>query len=324
MTSGFALSPFAVICLMFSVSAGRAPVRAVTDGVGRRVELPETPRRVVALTPSIAEIMYSIGAGGEIVGVTDHTDYPSEARAKPSVGGMVDPSIERIVTLRPDLVLATLESNRPTTIDGLQRLGIPVFVIRPEGLDGILEAVEQVGVALNRVSDARAAVERLRVRRQEVARRVMGFARPRVFVLIWPDPVVTVGRHAFVTEAIEAAGGQCVTSDLPQPWPRLSLEEVVRLAPDTIVLIANGHPTLAIDELKTRPGWDRVPAVIAHRFIEIDARLEHSSPVVFDALEELARVLHPEAFEERPRPERAAKPASESEWGWGPTSSEKR
>jgi iron complex transport system substrate-binding protein len=299
MNGRFTLASIAVISLAFSVAAGGASARAVTDGVGRRVDVPDTPRRVVALTPSLAEIMYSIGAGAEIVGVTDHTDYPPDARAKPNVGGMVDPSVERIVSLRPDLVLATLESNRQTTIDALQRLGIPVFVVRPEGLDGILQAVEQVGLALNRLPDARAAVKRLRARSEDVARRVMGLPKPRVFVLIWPDPVVTVGRHAFITEAIEAAGAHCVTSDLPQPWPRLSLEEVVRLAPDTIVLIANGHPTLAVDELKTRPGWDRVPAVIANRFVEIDARLEHSSPVVFDAIEELARRLHPEAFQKR-------------------------
>jgi iron complex transport system substrate-binding protein len=296
MRRALALGLVAAMCLIAGASAGEAAVRSVSDGVGRRVELPDTPRRIVTLTPSLAEIVYGIGAGDAIAAVTDHTDYPSAARAKPSVGGMVDPSVERIVALRPDLVLATLESNRQTTIDGLQRLGIPVFVIRPEGLDGILQAVEQVGLALNRISDARAAVERLRVRRQDVADRVAGLAKPRVFVLIWPDPVVTVGRHAFITEAIEAAGAECVTSNLPQPWPRLSLEEVVRLAPDTIVLIANGHPTLSLDELNTRPGWNRVPAVIAHRFVEIDARLEHSSPAVFDALEELARVLHPEAF----------------------------
>jgi iron complex transport system substrate-binding protein len=286
----------AAMCLVAAASGAEAAVRGVTDGVGRHLELPDTPRRIVTLTPSLAEIVYGIGAGDAIAGVTDHTDYPAEARAKPSVGGMVDPSVERIVALRPDLVLATLESNRQTTIDGLQRLGIPVFVIRPEGLDGILQAVEQIGLALNRLSDARAAVDRLRVRRQELASRVAGLTRPRVFVLIWPDPVVTVGHHAFITEAIEAAGAECVTSNLPQPWPRVSLEEVVRLAPDTIVLIANGHPTLSLDELARRPGWNRVPAVIAHRFVEIDARLEHSSPVVFDALEALARALHPEAF----------------------------
>lgn len=299
MIRSFPLAPVVVLCVALPVCAAAAPVRTATDGTGRRVELPDTPVRVVALTPSLTEMAYSFGAGDAIVGVTDHTDYPSDARGKPSVGGMVDPSIERIVALRPDLVLATLESNRPAVIDALQRLGIPVFVIRPQGLEGILQAVEQIGVALNRVTDARTAVDRLRARRQDVARRVMGLPKPRVFVLIWPDPVATVGRHSFIAEAIEAAGAICVTRDLPQQWPRVSLEEVVQLAPDTLVLIANGHPTLSIDELKTRPGWNRVPAVIANRFIEIDARLEHSSPVVFDAVETLARMLHPEAFPKR-------------------------
>ncbi|HLG56543.1 MAG TPA: helical backbone metal receptor [Vicinamibacterales bacterium] len=299
MSRPFLFACAVVLCFALPVCAAAAPVRAATDGAGRRVELPDRPVRVVALTPSLTEMAYSIGAGDAIVGVTDHTDYPSDARGKPSVGGMVDPSIERIVALRPDLVLATLESNRPAVIDALQRLGIPVFVIRPQGLEGILQAVEQIGVALNRVTDARTAVDRLRARRQDVARRVMRLPKPRVFVLIWPDPVATVGRHSFIAEAIEAAGAICVTRDLPQQWPRVSLEEVVRLAPDTLVLIANGHPTLSIDELKTRPGWNRVPAVIANRFIEIDARLEHSSPVVFDAVETLARMLHPEAFQKR-------------------------
>lgn len=289
-----------IVGLLACVACGAkavAPARGVTDGVGRYVQLPEKPHRLVALTPSLTETVYSLGAGGDIVGITDHTDYPPEARNTPSVGGMVDPSIERIVALRPDLVLATLETNRMDTIDALQRLGIPVFVVRPEGLDGILEAVQHVGVALNRVSDARLLVERLRTRRQAVARRLLGLPRPRVFVVIWPDPVVTVGQHAFITEAIEAAGAICVTRDIPQQWPRVSLEEVVRRAPDTILLIKGGHPTLAIGEFKTRPGWNRVRAVLENRFIEVDARVQHSSPVVFDALEELARILHPEAFQ---------------------------
>lgn len=286
----------AALSLVMSASVRGAATRPLVDGAGRRVELPDHPRRIVALTPSLAEMAYSIGAGGAIVGVVDHTDYPDEARAKPSVGGMVDPSIERIIALRPDLVLATLESNRASTIDALQHLGVPVFVIRPEGLEGILQAVEQVGGAMNRLADAQAAVRRLRGRQQAIARRVAGLPRPRAFVLIWPDPVTTVGRHAFITEAIEAAGADCVTSDLPQAWPRLSLEAVVKLAPDTLVLIANGHPTLPIDTLKSRPGWNRVPAVIANRFVEVDARLQHSSPLVFDAIEQLAHALHPDAF----------------------------
>jgi iron complex transport system substrate-binding protein len=286
-----------VTWLVFSVSVISAPLHTVTDGLGRRVDLPDSPHRVVTLTPSLTEMVYSLDAGGDLVGVTDYTDYPPEAHTKPSVGGMVDPSIERIVALHPDVVFAESRANRASTIDAVQRLGIPVFVVRAEGLDGIVQAVEQVGTALNRSAAARALADRLRARREAVARRVSGLAKPRVFVLIWPDPVVTVGQHAFITEAVEAAGAVCVTSNIPQAWPRLSLEEVVRLAPDTLVLIKGGHRTLAIDEGKTRPGWDRVPAVVANRFVEVDARFEHSSPVVFDALEELARLLHPQAFQ---------------------------
>jgi iron complex transport system substrate-binding protein len=296
MTRTFGL-PAAIGTLIFIGSAFATPTRSVTDGLGRRVELSDRPHRVVTLTPSLTEMMYSLDASADLVGITDYTDYPPEARTKPSVGGMVDPSVERIVALHPDLVLAEFNTNRASTIDALQRLGIPVFVIRAEGLDGILHAVEQVGTALNRTSVTRTLVDRLRARREEVARRVRGLLKPRVFVLIWPDPVVTVGQHAFITEAVEAAGAICVTSNIPQMWPRLSLEEVIRLAPDTLLLIKGGHRTLAIDDMKTRPGWDRVPAVVANRFVEVDARFEHSSPVVFDALEELARLLHPQAFQ---------------------------
>jgi iron complex transport system substrate-binding protein len=296
MTRTFGL-PAAIGTLIFIGSAFATPTRSVTDGLGRRVELSDRPHRVVTLTPSLTEMMYSLDARADLVGITDYTDYPPEARTKPSVGGMVDPSVERIVALHPDLVLEEFNTNRASTIDALQRLGIPVFVIRAEGLDGILHAVEQVGTALNRTSVTRTLVDRLRARREEVARRVRGLLKPRVFVLIWPDPVVTVGQHAFITEAVEAAGAICVTSNIPQMWPRLSLEEVIRLAPDTLLLIKGGHRTLAIDDMKTRPGWDRVPAVVANRFVEVDARFEHSSPVVFDALEELARLLHPQAFQ---------------------------
>jgi iron complex transport system substrate-binding protein len=296
MTRTFGL-PAAIGTLIFIGSAFATPTRSVTDGLGRRVELSDRPHRVVTLTPSLTEMMYSLDASADLVGITDYTDYPPEARTKPSVGGMVDPSVERIVALHPDLVLEEFNTNRASTIDALQRLGIPVFVIRAEGLDGILHAVEQVGTALNRTSVTRTLVDRLRARREEVARRVRGLLKPRVFVLIWPDPVVTVGQHAFITEAVEAAGAICVTSNIPQMWPRLSLEEVIRLAPDTLLLIKGGHRTLAIDDMKTRPGWDRVPAVVANRFVEVDARFEHSSPVVFDALEELARLLHPQAFQ---------------------------
>src|SRR5262249_39009367 len=214
--------------------AAMASDREMVDALGRHVRVPATPQRVIGLAPSIAETIFSLGAGAQVVGITDFTDWPGEARTKPSVGGLIDPSLERLVALRPDLVIATREVNRKDTIDALDRLHIPVFVIDPYGLDGILESVRQIGQALNRSADADRVVQRLRARWQTVSARVRGLARPRVLLVIWPDPVITVGHSAFITEVIAAAGGESVTDDLAQPWPRISLEEVIQRKPDLL------------------------------------------------------------------------------------------
>jgi ABC-type Fe3+-hydroxamate transport system substrate-binding protein len=276
--------------------AASAADRELVDAIGRHVRVPSRPQRVVALAPSITETIYSLGAGDDLVGVTDFTDWPVEARQHPSVGGIVNPSIEKIVALRPDLVIATREVNHKETIDELARLRIPVFVIDPQGLDGVLESIRQVGRALNRSREADRLVDRLRARRDAVIGRVHDLPRPRVLLVIWPDPVITIGRHAFITDVITAAGGQSVTEDLAQQWPQISLEEVLRRNPDWLLLPANGHQPISIADLERRPGWDHVEAVRHHRVLNYDDRLDHSSPLAFDALEDIAKQLHADAF----------------------------
>jgi iron complex transport system substrate-binding protein len=282
-------------------AAATAADRELVDAMGRRIRVPVTPHRVVALAPSITETIYSIGAGDAVVGVTEFTDWPAEARQRPSIGGIVNPSIEKLVSLGPDVVIATREANHIDTIDELDRLGVPVFVVDPRGLDGVLESVRQIGRALNRSGDADRLVDRLRARRDGVITRVRGLARPRVLLVIWPEPVTTIGRQAFITDIINAAGGQSVTEDLPQQYPRISLEEVLRRNPDWLLLPANGHQPISLADLEKRPGWDRVEAVRRHRVLYYDERLDHSSPRAFDALEDIARQLHANAFS-RPSP----------------------
>jgi iron complex transport system substrate-binding protein len=295
------LAAAAAACGAVAVAAS-ARGRQIVDATGRRVSVPSAPQRVVSLAPSVTETVYSIGAGDVVAGVTDFTDWPPEAQRRPSVGGIVDASLEKIVSLHPDLVIATRELNRKDTVDALERLGIPVFVVDPHGLDGVVEAVRQVGHALNRSPDADRLADHLQARRADVAVRVRLLPRPRVLLVIWPDPVVTVGRGAFITDVITAAGGQSVTEDLAQPYPEVSLEEVLRRRPEWLLLPANGHQPISLADLERRPGWDRVDAVRQHHVISYDERLDHSSPRAFDALEDLARKLHPGAFS-RPSPE---------------------
>ncbi len=289
----------ASVGVVLMLAAQSLSSRELIDELGRHVDVPQDPRRIICLAPSITETVFALGRGADVIGVTDYTEYPPEAHRKTSVGGLIDPSTEKIVSLHPDLVLATREINRRETVEGLERPGISVFVINPQGLKGILASILDIGKALNCSREAEALVRQIDEKRRRVAARIEGLPRPKVFVLIWHDPVVTAGSKAFITEVISAAGGESATADIPQAWPRISLEEVLRRSPDFLLLVKGSHQGITLDELKQRAGWSRLKAVRENRVVYADERLEHSSPLVFDALEDLARKLHPEAFESR-------------------------
>ena len=270
--------------------------RELRDELGRQVALPDDPQRVVCLAPSLTETVYALGLGAAVVGVTTFTDYPPEAREKPSVGGLTDASLERIISLHPDLVLAMAELNRQETVEELQHLGIPVFVVDPQGLQGIVASIQHVGDALGRSTAARGLLERLEGRRLDIANRVGRLARPKILIVIWYDPVITAGNKSFITDVISAAGAQSVAADIPQAWPQISLEEVLRRSPDWVLLVRGGHGGITLEDLKARPGWAQLKAVSDSHVIYMDDQIFHPSPVVFDALEQLAKKLHPEAF----------------------------
>lgn len=270
--------------------------RQVTDELGRTVIVPDQPHRVVCLTPGLAETVFELDAGDLIAGVSDFTTFPEEARSKPSVGGLVDPSMEKIIVLQPDLVLMAMHLNRQETIQQLEKLSVPVFVVDPQGLAGVLRMVQSVGEVIHRSENARNLVKRLSEKRDSVATQVKGLPRPKVMVVIWFDPVLTAGSKAFITDVIGAAGGDSVTADIPQAWPQISMEEVVRRSPESLLLIKELHGGITLDVLKSRAGWDRLGAVRNARVIYVDERLELPSPSVFVALEELAKALHPAAF----------------------------
>jgi iron complex transport system substrate-binding protein len=285
-----------LIGLYLLVCASALASRELKDELGRHVTLPDNPQRVVCLAPSLTETVYALGLGAVVVAVTDFTDYPPEARTKPSVGGLTDASLERIISLRPDLVLAMKELNRQETVEELEHVGIPVFVVDPQGLQGILASIQHVGDALNRSSDARRLLKRLEERRVAVNARVKILPRLKVLVVIWYDPVITAGSRSFINDVISAAGAESITADMAQAWPEISLEEVLRRSPDFVLLVRGVHGGITLEDLKTRAGWDQLKAVRDNHVIYMGERLFRPSPVVFDALEQLAKELHPEAF----------------------------
>jgi iron complex transport system substrate-binding protein len=265
--------------------------RTVVDELGRKVVLPDHPHRVVCLAPSIVDTMYALGAGGDVAGITEYVKYPAEALTKASVGNPMHPSMEKVVALHPDLVIG-FQSGQPLEVNQqVAALGIPVFLVGPHGMAGILRSVRSVGDALNRNQQADALVRQLQARIDAVRARAAGLPRPSVFMPVWYDPIVTVGKGAFITEVIEIAGGRSVTDDLPTEWPSMSLEAVVERAPQALLLVRGGKMTL--DLLASRPGWSALPAIKARKVFYLDDRIDLPSPLAIDALEELSKQFHP-------------------------------
>jgi len=269
----------------------------VTDQTGRRVVLPAPPARIVSLVPSVTETAFTIGAQDRLVGVTDFCDHPAAARQKPSVGGMISPSLEGIVALRPDVVVATPAGNRHETFDQLNRLKIPIYLVNPVSVHDVLDLIARLGRLTDRAEEADREATRLRERIRAVSARVAGRPRPRVLYVLWPDPLIVPARGALVSELIALGGGDSVTTDGGPGYPRYSLEAALARNPE-VILIASHDATRSP---LVRAKWERfteVPAVSAGRLHTVDGNLMHRyGPRIVDGLEVLARLIHPGAFE---------------------------
>lgn len=281
----------AAACIIVLLAASCFAQRTVQDELGRTAVVPSSPHRIVSLAPSITDILYAMGLGTDVVGVSNYTKFPEEAKHKPSVGEPLSPSIEAIVALHPDIVLAIEDMNRAETVENLEKLRIPVFVIHPKRIAGIYASITNLGNALDCPEKAATLVSRLQKREQAVREHAKRENAPRIFFVLWPDPVMTIGKNAFITELIEIAGGKSITDDLIQDWPQISLEAMLARRPDFLLIVRGSQVT--IDDLKKKSGWNSLEAVRANRVFYTDDKILHPSPAAFDALEDLARQFHP-------------------------------
>ena len=286
----------AAAALLLASPAGALTLR---DMLGRTVTLPAPPARIVSLVPSVTEIVFSLGAEERLVGRTDFCDYPPAVRTKPSVGGMVNPSLETLVALRPDLVIATDEGNREETIRQLERLGIPTYLVHANRVAETIELITRVGELTGHAADAPRLIGEMQRRIDAVRRAVAPFGRPRVLYVLWPDPLIVPGRASMLTELIEIAGGVSITGGDGDAYPRFSLEAAVARAPEVIILA--DHSTGSSTAGRSSPEkWQHlvsVPAIRAGRLHSADLSILHRyGPRVPDGLETLARMIHPEAF----------------------------
>lgn len=286
-------------------TATPAPAKAafpltITDDTGREVTLEKEPQKIVSLAPSNTEILFALGLGPKVVGVTDFCDYPAEAATKPKMGG-IKPSLEKIVAAQPDLVLAIAETSGAPEIAGkLEELNVKVIVLGPKTLDDIMASIELVGQATgkgdeaaNLVADIKAKVEGV------IAKAKTATSKPRVmYELDATDPAkpYTPGPGSFMDALIGMAGGSNIAADAKMQWAQLSLEEVVKKDPE-IIILGDANYGVTPDQVKQRPGWSNVTAVKSGNVKPIDDNLvSRPGPRIGDGLQALAKLIHPELF----------------------------
>jgi len=283
----------------------------VTDGYGRTVHIPVNPTRIISLAPSLTETLYALGVEDRLVGDTDYCDYPPAAQKKPKVGGVINPNLEQIAALHPDLVLLTKEGNMLDTVRALESLGIPTYATDAHSVEQIISSTQKLADVLNVSTAGKALGEDLQQRLAALQTKLSGVPPRRVLFIVWPDPLMSVGKGTFVADAIRRAGAVSIV-DSNQDWPQVSLEEVARLQPDFLVFAAShsGSAEHDFEVLANRPGWQILDAIRNRRFAVASDAIIRPAPRMITVIEDLARQLHPDVFLDKPATEKGTAPSN--------------
>lgn len=245
--------------LAFALVARAACAVTVVDDAGNEVTVARPAQRIVSLAPHATEMLFAAGAGSAVVGTVAHSDWPPPARALPRVGDAAALDLERIASLRPDLVVAW-PYTAPAQIASLRAQNVAVFVSDPKTIAGIADDVEKLGMLAGTRGIATASADALRDRLARLAEAHRGSARVRVFYEVWNEPLYTIGGRHLISQAIAVCGGDNVFAPLAIPAPSVTVEAVIAAAPDVIV---------GGDDAGKRPAWlddwKRWPAIPAVR-----------------------------------------------------------
>ena len=194
------------------------------------------PKRIISLAPNITEILFALELDEEILAVTDFCDYPDAALTKPKIGGFVNPSIEMIVSLNPDLIIATRDGNRRETIQRLNDLGLSVYVINPKGFDGVMKTIQNIGEIVGRQDEERKIVINMRTKKENIVTLTKSLPKPRVFFQVGEAPIITVGRGTLANDLIRLAGGRSISENEAVNYPLYSIETIMLKAPEVIIM----------------------------------------------------------------------------------------
>ena len=261
------------------------------------------PRRIISLIPATTEMLFDIGASDRIVGVGTFDRFPPEVSRFPRVGGLLDPNVERILALKPELVIAY--ETQSNLISQLTRAGVPMFRYRHQGLPDIVQTMRSLGTRIGAVKEAEAAAGRIEARLADVRRRVEGRPRPRTLLVFGREPgslrrIEASGGYGFLHDLLELAGGNDVLSDFQRQSVEMSTEMVLARAPEVIIELQYGDsPSRQQIDAETRV-WDALSSVPAVRQKQVHLLVGDEfvvpGPRIVQAAERFARVLHPDVL----------------------------
>jgi iron complex transport system substrate-binding protein len=304
----FCMIYFLVCCGVVQAGAAAAAPRQapsfkratkfVTDETGRRVAIPFSVQRIVTLAPDLTETVYALGLGDKLAADTTFCDTPAAAKLKPHIGSPQTPSLEAIVAMHPDLVLATTSINRPETADALLRLGISVYTSDPHTVRGMLDSIARMADLMGANEQGTSLVAQLQARLDAVHARIAELPLVHVLFVVWEDPLITIGQNTFIADALRWAGAESVIV-ADQNWPQVSMEEIVRLQPEYILFTENhaeSNDDNELSRLRARPAWNALKAIQLGHIVRVDDEITKPSPGLVGAIEQIARALHPDVF----------------------------
>lgn len=290
-----------LIVLWSGVSCARSQPEALTvgrrqftDGLGRTVAVAAPPRRIISLAPSVTEILFALEAGDRVVGVTSYCDFPAAAQAKEKIGDTLHPNLERIIALRPDLVIVTTASQLEQLTRQLNQLQIPLYVTSARTVREVVASIRAVGEVTGATERATQLADEMERRIAAVEQRVKDLPRPRVLYALQVAPLITAGRNTFINDLINLAGGQSISGAEAADYPQFARETVIARAPEVIVAPAS-HGTELVRAEDLQRDFAVTPAVRNNRIVRVNPDwIDRPGPRLVEGLEQLAQGLHPE------------------------------
>ena len=259
------------------------------DDLGRRVSVSKAPARIISLAPNITETLFALGLGNRVIGVTTYCDFPAEAKTKEKIGDTIKPNLERIIALKPDLVLLSTSSQLEKITHQLDQLAIPVYITNPRTVTQVISSIRQLG----EVTGTSLRAEELASSMQQRIKAIeLTEQHPRVLYVLQLSPLITAGKNTFINDLINIAGGTSISGAETTDYPQFSRETVIARAPEVIIL-PESHGSEIVNLEAVKNAFSTTPAVKNNRIVTIDPDLvDRPGPRIVEGLAELEKKIH--------------------------------